>query len=92
MENKNSQTEHEITFELIEEIGIISEGTNGWNKELNLVRWNNGSIKYDIRDWKDDHTAMSRGITLHEDEATTLAQLLSERFASKQGKGKKECA
>ncbi|MEI3503270.1 MAG: PC4/YdbC family ssDNA-binding protein [Anaerovoracaceae bacterium] len=40
----------------------------GWRKELNLVSWNGGAPKYDIRDWDPDHERMSRGITLHEKE------------------------
>ncbi|MGB4984970.1 MAG: hypothetical protein WBO70_04280 [Erysipelotrichaceae bacterium] len=31
----------EFSFELIKQIGIISSGKNGWNKELTYVSWNN---------------------------------------------------
>ena len=34
--------DRDITFEIIEEIGIISTVDTGWTKELNLVRWNGG--------------------------------------------------
>ena len=41
----------EVTFEIIEEIGIISTQDTGWTKEINLVSWNGGAAKYDIREW-----------------------------------------
>ena len=56
--------DRDVTFEIIEEIGIISTQDTGWTKEINLVRWNGGMAKYDIRDWDPYHQKMSRGITL----------------------------
>ena len=41
----------EIKFEIVKRIGVLSEGNNGWKKELNLVSWNDRAPKYDIRDW-----------------------------------------
>ena len=38
----------EIKFEIIEEIGILSESSKGWKKELNLISWNEREHKYDI--------------------------------------------
>ena len=52
---------------------------NGWNKELNIVSWNGGQQKYDIRDWNPEHTVMSRGITLSEKEMRTITDLLRRR-------------
>ena len=70
----------EIKCTTIEKIGIIRQGTNGWNKELRLVSWNDADPKYDIRDWDEEHLRMSRGITLHEDEAKRLCDLLKDRL------------
>ena len=39
----------EIKYEIIEEIGLISENAKGWRKELNFIRWNSAAPKYDIR-------------------------------------------
>ena len=52
--------DRDVTFEIIEEIGIISTQDTGWTKEINLVRWNGGMAKYDIRDWDPYHEKMSR--------------------------------
>lgn len=70
----------EFKFEVVEEIGVLGQGSNGWNKEFNIVSWNERPAKYDIRDWNPDHTRMSKGITLTEDEAKILYELLKDEF------------
>ena len=30
----------EIKFEIVKNIGVISESPKGWTKELNLISWN----------------------------------------------------
>lgn len=67
-----------ITFEIIKQLGVISKSPTGWNKELNIVKWGDREPKYDIRDWDEEHMRMSRGITLHEEEAIKLGELLAE--------------
>jgi len=69
----------EIKFEIKEAIGVITEHSTGWKKELNLVAWNGNPPKYDIRDWSPNHERMSRGITLTEDEMRTIFRLLKHR-------------
>lgn len=68
-----------ITFEIIRQIGVISESPTGWKKELNIVKWGDREPKYDIRDWDNEHERMSRGLTLTEEEAEKLSGLLAER-------------
>ena len=63
-------------FEIIKEIGVLSEGSKGWRKELNLVSWNGADPKYDIRDWAPEHDKMGKGITLTKEEAAKLKELL----------------
>ena len=75
----NEKERDEITFEIIEHVGVISVYPTGWKKELNIVVWNGGSEKYDIRDWDINHEHMSRGITLNKDETKKLFELLKER-------------
>ncbi|HFT6135238.1 TPA: YdbC family protein [Listeria monocytogenes] len=65
-----------IEYEIIEEIGVLSETARGWRKELNKVRWNGRPPKYDIRDWSEDHEKMGKGITLTDEEAEVLKKLL----------------
>lgn len=40
----------EIKYEIIEELGVLSESAKGWQKELNLISWNGAEPKYDLRD------------------------------------------
>lgn len=74
---KNNDKDKEFTFNIEEHIGVITEETNGWKKELNKVSWNGGPAKYDIRSWDDSHVKMTRGITLHRDEMAALKELVS---------------
>lgn len=78
MQNQNL-FEREITFEIKERIGVLMEHATGWTKELNLVSWNGGAPKYDLRDWDPAHEHMSRGITLTENEMRTIIRLLRAR-------------
>ena len=71
--------DREVTFEIVEEIGVISAHPTGWNKEINLVSWNGNTAKYDIRDWSPNHDQMGRGITLHEKEMRLILELLRRR-------------
>lgn len=70
-----------ITFEIVEHLGNISIQSNGWIKELNLVKWNGAeTAKYDLRTWSPDHEKMSRGCTFHKTEMEALAKILKDRF------------
>lgn len=67
-----------IKFEIIEQIGVLSENENGWKKELNLISWNEREPKYDIRDWSEDHQKMSKGITLSTSELNKLSTIIKD--------------
>ena len=67
----------DIKFEIVKEIGVLSESAKGWRKELNLVSWNAGTPKYDLRDWDPEHDKMGKGVTLTEDEIKKLKELLN---------------
>ena len=66
----------DFKYDIIEELGVLSENSRGWKKELNLVSWNGGRPKYDIRDWAPGREKMGKGITLTEEEAARLKELL----------------
>ncbi|WP_099203236.1 YdbC family protein [Miniphocaeibacter massiliensis] len=70
----------EFKFEIVENIGILSENAKGWRKELNLVSWSEREAKYDIREWNPDHTRMSKGVTFTEDEMKILLELLKDEL------------
>lgn len=58
----------EFTFEIVEDLLVLSENDKGWTKELNRVSFNRAEPKFDIRTWSPDHTKMGKGITLTNDE------------------------
>jgi hypothetical protein len=66
----------DITFDILKHFGVLSEERNGWKKEVNLVAWNGRNPKIDIRDWAPGHEKMGKGITLTNEEAQTLGELL----------------
>lgn len=70
----------ELKFEVVEQIGVLSENAKGWRKEFNLVSWNERDPKYDIREWDPDHKKMSKGITMTEEEAKILYEILKDEF------------
>lgn len=70
----------ELKFEIIENLGVLSVNEKGWKKELNIISWNERPGKFDLRDWNQDHTRMSKGITLTEEEAKALKEILEQEF------------
>jgi hypothetical protein len=68
----------DIKYDILEELGVLSESAKGWKKELNLISWNGGASKYDIRDWAPQHEKMGKGITLSKDEIKELYKILGE--------------
>lgn len=77
-------TNQEVTFNIMEHIGVLEERKDGWTKEVNIVAWNEGMPKFDIRDWDPSHERMSRGITLMEDTAEKLMFALQDYFLNKE--------
>ena len=74
----NYDGDREVTFEITEHLGVIATYSTGWKKELNIVSWNGGAPKYDIRDWDPNHEHMSRGITLHEKEMRLVIDMVKK--------------
>ena len=68
----------EIKYEILETFGTLSTTPSGWTKELNLISWNSGEPKYDIRQWAPNHAKMGKGISLSREEAEELKKLLAK--------------
>ncbi len=68
----------ELKFFIKENLGVISEGSKGWKKEVNLVSWNDRKAKLDIRDWDESHEKMGKGITLSKEELIELKEILNK--------------
>ena len=80
-----------ITKDIRQHLGVITSTIRGrregdaWQKEVNLVSWNGGIPKVDIRDWDEEHDRCGKGITLTEDEAREVAAILTDYFSRKDG-------
>ena len=70
----------DIKFEIVEELGVLSENEKAWKKELNLVSWNDSEPKYDIRTWSPEHEKMGKGVTLNKDEVAKLRNILNNNL------------
>ena len=86
MTGNNRNNNNEITFEIMEHIGVLDVIDNReekWTKEVNLVAWNGGKPKIDIRDWNATHERMGRGITLTEEQSIKLTKALVDRYRTR---------
>ena len=68
----------DIKYEITRPLGILSQGSRGWQKEINLVSWNERTPKIDIRDWAPEHEKMGKGITLNKEELIQLRDILNQ--------------
>ena len=66
----------DFKYDIVEEIGVLSENAKGWRKELNLISWNGAAPKYDIREWAPNREKMGKGITLTKEELSSLKKLI----------------
>ena len=66
-----------VSFQIVEHIGVLSE-TKGWIKELNIVSWNNGPARFEIREWDDFHDYMKKGLTFTKGELMELRNILND--------------
>ena len=67
----------ELKYEVEDSFGVLSETKSGWQKQLNIISWNEKPAKYDIRDWSPDGEKMGKGITLSAEEIKTLKDILN---------------
>lgn len=68
----------EFKFEIKKNIAVLSSSKSGWNRELNLVSWNEAKPKLDIRDWAPDHQKMGKGVSMNREEAAILREVLED--------------
>lgn len=61
MQQKANGSDSDFSFDIKRHIGVLSTTPRGWTKELNLVSYNGGRSKLDIRLWSEDHQKMGKG-------------------------------
>ena len=63
-----------VSFEIVERLVVLKDRKPAWDLELNLVAWNDGEPKYDIREWNEEHTRCGKGVTLGLEELQKLVK------------------
>ena len=71
----------EVTFEIKKHLAVLSTNAKtSWTKEVNIVSWNGGAAKLDVREWAPNHERMARGLTFSEEEARQLQAAIASAF------------
>lgn len=71
------KSDNQITFEIDHMIGTLKpDSSSGWNKAVGFVRWNDNTPTLDIRNMNLDKGVMGKGISLSNEEADELVDLL----------------
>ena len=65
-------------YEITERIAVLSQSANGWERQLNMVSWNDREPKYDIRDWSPDGSKMGKGISMTKEDLIALKGILDD--------------
>ena len=68
----------EIKYEVVQRIAVLSQRPRGWERQLNLISWNDGDPKYDIRDWSPDGSKMGKGISMTKEDLIALKGILDD--------------
>ena len=68
----------EIKYEVVQRIAVLSQRPRGWERQLNLISWNDAEPKYDIRDVSPDGTRMGTGSSQSHDELAILKGILND--------------
>ena len=68
-----------ITYDVVRNIGVIADN-GAWETQVNMISWNHGAPKFDIRKWNVETDRMRKRISMTENEASTLAKAMNEYF------------
>lgn len=68
--------ENNFNYEVVKNIGVLKT-TENVTTEINLISFNGGEPKYDIRKWDKVNNKMYKGITLSKEEMKILKLLLN---------------
>ncbi len=87
-----NQERNEVPFKctIISACAKLGESKpNGNCKELNYISYSGADPKWDIREWNEDHSKMSKGVTLNDEELfdlyAAIGELMKHEKPSKSG-------
>lgn len=79
-ETRKEKNMADSMFEIKRNLGILSRNERGWVKALTLTSWNGNPAKLDIREWNEDYTRCSKGVTFTDEEAKVLKAILDREL------------
>ena len=65
-------------YEITERNAVLSTNSSAWERQLNLISWNDHEPKYDIRDWSPDGSKMGKGISMTKEDLIALKGILDD--------------
>ena len=71
----------EVNYRIIKEVMALppeSDKETAFHTELNIISWNNGYPKLDIRRWAKDRTKCGKGISLSMEETKTVLEAANQ--------------
>lgn len=68
----------EFKYDLYSEVAVLSETERGISTEVNIISFNEGKRKLDIRKWDKKNDRMLKGIALTKAEALLLLETLKD--------------
>lgn len=67
----------DITYEIIEHIGVFDDSSDTWTGQVNIVSWNGNKPKIDVRYWNAEVPTKNRRVgTLSDEAAARLGEIL----------------
>ncbi len=67
----------DFKFSIKRHLTVLSRTKRGWSKEVNIVSWNDGPYKFDIREWSPDKHNMAKGVSLSRTELKALQDVMA---------------
>ena len=68
----------EFKYDLHSEVAVLSETESGFSTEVNIISFNEGKKKIDIRKWDKKNDKMLKGISLSKEETLRLLEALKD--------------
>lgn len=74
-----------VVNKIVKHIGDVSVNERtGWTREFNLVSWNEGEPKYEVRAWSPEHDRCGKMGGLTKEEMKTVIELFKTETEDEQ--------
>jgi len=81
-EDAKANKKQDVTFEVLEEIAVISKRSKDCVIRLDYAKWNNAAPKYELHKWEvrkgDTELSPTKGVGLTGEELIELGRIIAE--------------